>query len=373
MTSHRTLQGAAKPLTLIREGIAITRSALGPSITLAVIVAGLCLAVFATAGRAAAAERSVGDRIDDAGTRLITVQYTAPTGALDASLVGRVAALSQVLWAVGLGPASDAGNAALDGGGDAVPARTVFGQPPDELVVVAGRWPHSGEAVVTAGSQRAVGLMQPAGAILFRATAIPVVGLIHPAGLLTALAPYILVAPATDDTDVTTLYALVDRAANIAAARDSIRQLLGVDNSGQVDVSSSSVLAELGVAISGELGSTQRALSAGVLAAGILIIALSTYAAVAARKRDFGRRRALGASRGAIVGLVLVQVCIPAVGGAIVGTVAGWIITNILGASPGWQFNFAVPVLAICAAVVAVVPVSYIAARRDPVRILRVP
>lgn len=387
MSTHRQLAGEPRPTTLLREGIAVTRSALGASITLAVIVAGLCVAVFATAGRAAAAERQVADRIEQTGTRLITVQYTAPTGTFDPQLVDRAAALTQVSWAFGLGPASDAGLALMDGQGRAVPARSVHGSPPPDLPVTVGRWPAPGEAVVTPTSQLSTGLINPAGAILYRDQPVAVVGQVDPIGTLTALAPYILVNPARigppgttdgtiagdDTTGITTLYVLADRAANVLAVQDSLRQLTGTDDTTTFTITASQTLADLGIAISGELGTAGRAQAIGVLGAGVLIIALSTYAAVSSRKRDFGRRRALGASRGAIIGLVLTQVAIPALAGAVLGTGAGWLVTRVIGATPGWQFALAVAVLAVTAALAAAVPVSWAAARRDPVRILRIP
>lgn len=387
MSTHRELTGEARPATLIREGIAIARSALGASITLAVIVGGLCVAVFATAGRGAAAERQVAQRIEQAGTRLITVQYTAPTGALDPQLVTRASALSQVSWAFGLGPASDASLALLDGQGQAVPARSIYGTAPPDLPVATGRWPAPGEAVVSPASQVATGLIDPAGTILYRDQPTPVVGQVAPTGILADLAPYILVNPAPGQTanigsgvgvgqdavGITTLYVLADRASNVLAVKDSIHQLLGINDQSIVTITASQTLADLGIAISGELGSSGRAQSIGVLAAGIAIIALSTYAAVAARKRDFGRRRALGAGRGAIIGLVLVQVAVPAFTGALVGTAAGWILTKVIGATPSLPFTIAVGVLAVTAALVAAIPVSWAAARRDPVRILRIP
>lgn len=382
MSNHRQLAGEPRPTTLLREGLAVTRSALGASITLAVIVAGLCIAVFATAGRAAAAERQVADRIEQTGTRLVTVQYTAPTGTFDPQLVTRAAALSQVSWAFGLGPASDAGLALMDGQGRAVPARSVYGSPPPDLPVTVGRWPAPGEAVVTATSQVSTGLTHPAGAILYRDQPVAVVGQVDPTGTLTALEPYILVNPATtevpgatgsDTAGVTTLYVLADRAADVLAVQDSLQQLIGIDNTTTFTITASQTLADLGIAISGELGTAGRAQSVGVLGAGVLVIALSTYAAVSSRKRDFGRRRALGASRGAIIGLVLTQVAIPALAGAVVGTAAGWLFTQIIGATPSWTFALAVAVLAVTAALAAAVPVSWAAARRDPVRILRIP
>lgn len=374
MSAHRhaPLTGHASAATLLREGLAVARSALGAGILLGLIVAGLCTAVFATAGRAAAAEHAVATRIDQAGTRLITVQYTAPVGGFDTATVDRLAALSQADWVFGLGPGADSSNDALGPDAPRIPTRAVFGQPPKDLSVVTGRWPRAGEAVVTADSRVAAGLLQPAGALRVGARTFAVVGEVRVGDLLPDLDSYALVGPAESDALVTTIYLLADRASDVPALGQAVQQLLGVTDPRVFAITSADVLSELDAAVKGELGASGRAISGGVLAAGMAAIALATLAAVSARRRDFGRRRALGASRGAVVGLVITQVAAPALIGAVVGTAAGVVMTHALANTPGTAFIIAVPVLAATAALVAATPIAYLAARRDPVRILRV-
>lgn len=107
-----------------------------------------------------------------------------------------------------------------------------------------------------------------------------------------------------------------------------------------------------------------------VLGVGLVIVSVSTYGAVAGRRRDFGRRRALGASRSAIVVLVLVQTAVVACAGAALGVGVGLWATWSL---PSATLVTGVALRAVLVALLGAVPPALIAALRDPVRILRVP
>ncbi len=112
----------------------------------------------------------------------------------------------------------------------------------------------------------------------------------------------------------------------------------------------------------------------GVLAAGLLLVALTLIGAVSQRRRDFGRRRALRASRSTVVALVLLQTSAAALVGVAAGGVAGLVLVNRLaGSLPSPGFTFGVVVLTLLTALLAAVPPAVLAAYRDPVRILRVP
>ncbi|MGH8874232.1 MAG: FtsX-like permease family protein [Acidimicrobiia bacterium] len=110
------------------------------------------------------------------------------------------------------------------------------------------------------------------------------------------------------------------------------------------------------------------------MGAGLALTALTIYAAVTTRRRDFGRRRALGASRPDIMILILAQSLTVALVGATGGIVAGTILVQrAVAAAPDAGFALAVGVLAVAVAAVAALGPAVVAAYRDPVRILRVP
>ncbi|MFF1530922.1 FtsX-like permease family protein [Cellulomonas sp. NPDC058312] len=101
---------------------------------------------------------------------------------------------------------------------------------------------------------------------------------------------------------------------------------------------------------------------------------LTTAAGVAGRRRDLGRQRALGASRSAIVALVVLQSAVAGAAGAVAGTAAGTLLVlQTSGRVLPWGFAAGVVVLSGVVGVVGAVPSAVLAARRDPVRILRVP
>ena len=92
------------------------------------------------------------------------------------------------------------------------------------------------------------------------------------------------------------------------------------------------------------------------------------------RRKDFGRRRALGAAQGLIVGLLLTQMAVLSIMGAIVGSVAAAIGLAVTGDPlPGLDFFVAVSVLAIGVGLLAALLPAVAAARRDSVQELRVP
>lgn len=92
------------------------------------------------------------------------------------------------------------------------------------------------------------------------------------------------------------------------------------------------------------------------------------------RRNDFGRRRALGASQGLIVGLLLTQVAVLSAIGAIIGCAAAAIGLAATGDPlPGLDFFAAVAALAVAVGAVAAAIPAVAAARRDPLTELRVP
>jgi putative ABC transport system permease protein len=92
------------------------------------------------------------------------------------------------------------------------------------------------------------------------------------------------------------------------------------------------------------------------------------------RRKDFGRRRALGATRALIVCLVLTQTLGLAAGGAVLGTAIATLVLSFDGDPlPGIAFTSGICVLAIAVSLVAAVVPATFASRRDPIRELRVP
>ena len=133
-------------------------------------------------------------------------------------------------------------------------------------------------------------------------------------------------------------------------------------------------MVNLRAAIGGELSRQRRGVVLGLIAAVTAATLLNVWGMVLLRRKDFGRRRALGATRLTIVLLIVMQVLIVAVVGAVAGALAGmgWLAFN--GDSrPALSYAGALCVALVAAAAgAAAVPAAY-AARRDPIAELRVP
>jgi putative ABC transport system permease protein len=127
-------------------------------------------------------------------------------------------------------------------------------------------------------------------------------------------------------------------------------------------------------AVAGELGRFGRRLVLAALAVGLILVTIMVYGSVTLRRQDFGRRRALGASRTTIITLVVVEKTMIAVCGAAVGLIGGGIMVwRLTGGLPNTPFLVAVSILAVLAVALATIAPAMIAAYRDPVRVLRVP
>jgi putative ABC transport system permease protein len=153
-----------------------------------------------------------------------------------------------------------------------------------------------------------------------------------------------------------------------------VQSVLAVDDPTKIKVTTSESLATLRALVQGQLGSFGRSLVIVIFALTAVLVAAILYGLVMLRRRDFGRRRALGASRGLIVGLLLTQTAFLSLIGASAGTVIALISLKVTGDPlPGLEFLIALDVLAIVVGVLAALVPAIVASRRDPLKELRVP
>ena len=90
--------------------------------------------------------------------------------------------------------------------------------------------------------------------------------------------------------------------------------------------------------------------------------------------RDLGRRRALGANRPTIIGLITTQTLLTALTGATLGSaLTNLVLTQTNNTPAPLPFTTAIIILATLTATLAALPPDTIAAHRDPVTVLRVP
>jgi putative ABC transport system permease protein len=361
--------------TLLGETTRMAAAQPAASMIAGLIIAAVCGVILTTTGRTVQAEQDVLSQIDDAGTRSITITDAHGTAGLTASAIPRVSRLSQVDWALGLGVADDVQNAAVGEGGTRTPSRVVHGQLPLE-VSTTGRPPAAGEALVGSEAMQTLGLDMPAGGVHDGSeNPIAIVGSFDASEPLEFLNSGLLVAAAPDsDAAIRSVQVLATSPENVENLTGAVIAVLDPADTTALSVTTSQALADVRAAVAGELGQYSRTLALTVLAIGLVLVTLTIYGAVTLRRQDFGRRRALGASRSNIVMIVALQHLIIGILGAAIGTLAGAVMVwRWTGAMPRLAFTLAVAILAILASVAAALLPAFVAAWRQPVRVLRVP
>jgi putative ABC transport system permease protein len=362
-------------MRLFAEAARVARAQPVASTVTMLIVAAVCGVILSTTGQTIQAENAVLSRIDDAGTRSITVADTEGRAGMDPDSVRRIEGLSGVEWVVGLGPASDVRAAGI-AGGEPVAIRPIYGTIPS--LVAFSDWDRvPGTALVGPGAQSILGLRVPAGGVESSdGSSYAVVGWFDASVPLEHLNRSLLTAPDPGAVSpvVRTIHVLAQRPDQVAALADAVVAVVGPADPSSLGVQTSESLAQIRAAVAGELGTYGRRLVLMVLGAGLALVVLNMYGAVTTRRRDFGRRRALGAGRGTIIALVTMQTAITGLLGAALGTAIGTaVVWRLTDQPPDPAFAVAVAVLAVIATIAAALPPAVVAAHRDPVKVLRVP
>lgn len=356
-------------MKLVAEAVRSALSQPVASAVVALIIGGVCAAILSTTGQTVAAEQEVLARIDEAGTRSIVITDTGGSG-IASDAVARIERIAGVEWTIGLGPATDVRTVGNPGGPPAA-VRQLYGNLPPQVVTDTARLA-AGEAIVGAQAQKTLGMIEPFGGVSGNTT-FAVVGGFAAADPLRFLNTGLL-AGGEDVGTLRSIHVLVADPSLVAPVSRAALMVLAAEDPTGIAVETSQTLAEVRAAVQGELGRFGRQIVSLVLTAGLVLTALSVYGAVTSRRKDFGRRRALGASRGFIVLLVATQTGIAAVVGGVLGTtISVLVLANTTDTLPDPAFSVAVIILAVLAAIGASIPSAVVAAYRDPVRVLRVP
>lgn len=370
--SQRRPRGPSSPLAVLAEGRRIAGSQPVLSLALTIISAGVVLVTLSTTGQTVGAERAVLARFDDAGTRAIQLVDNRAVPLVDHDELSAITRLDAVSWAIGLGPIEDVRPAGLPGA-DAVPARRLVGDSPD----LDYRQPDTADtvALVGAASQRALGLVAAAGVVeSVTARQYPVGGSFTATGALSDLAGSVLLVGGDPSTGLRRVTIEVTDAGSVQPVADALRALVGPPGPDGVEIEVSADLVLARDVVRGEFAGYGRGILTQALASGLALMIVAVLAGVNARRRDFGRRRALGASRGQLFGIVIAQSLWSSVPGVVVGAAVGSLAVRWLaGTWPGWQFPVAVALLTTMSAAAAAAVPAAVAAWRDPVSALRVP
>lgn len=376
-----------KLAALLREAIASAWGTKVASIVSIMMIAGMVVAVLLTNGRTIGAQQGVIDTLDDAGTRAVVVRAQEGSG-LDTSTLARLEGVSSIAWLGGFGTATDTTNTLVPGS-TKVPLRLGFGLDLASLGITAPSLPGTAYASPTAleqlGMDAAAGSVTTAEGIDYS-----IGGLLEVPEHLEFLEPLIIVptepqpVPTLDDAatspqvlrgdELAILVAIADDAAHVAAVTDIVRGVIDISDPQRVTFETSQQLAQLRELIDAQLGGAGWALVIAIFGLTAVLVAAILYALVMMRRKDFGRRRALGASQGLIVGLVLLQVAVLGIVGVLLGAAISFTALAAGGdPQPPLTYYGALMILAAVTATVAALVPAAAAARRDPARELRVP
>lgn len=372
---------------LVREAVAAAWGTKVASAVSIVMVAGMVIAVLLTTGRTVGAQQGVVETLDDAGTRAVVVRAQEGSG-LDTSALARLDGVSSIAWLGGFGSAVDATNSMLPGG-TKVPIRVGFGLDLATLGVTEPGVP--GAAYASAAALEQLGMESAAGAVTTAdGLDYSIGGRIEVPEHLAFLEPLIVVpvepqhAPTLDGRatsaqvlrgeSLAVLVAIADDASHVAAVTDAVQGVLDIVDPQLATIETSEQLAQLRELVDAQLGGAGRALVIAIFGLTAVLVAAILYALVMMRRKDFGRRRALGASQGLIVGLVLTQVAALGCVGALLGGAVSFTAMAVGGdPQPPPAYYAAIMILAAVTATIAALVPAAAAARRDPARELRVP
>lgn len=359
---------------LLREAMRSMLAQRVPAVMVATLAAAMCVSALLTVGRTAAGEDRVASRMEQAGARHLRVIDAKNKEFLTPGLVQAIAGLSTVDRALGFGLPADVTNSAIGRGGTPVPAWVGYGHLGDAVELTAGRWPGPGEAIASENAVRQLGMAQPAGAVLGtgRPGGVPVVGAYQARSPYDALQAGVLIrGDASGRPHV--LDIVVATAGSAGATQRGVLLLLNRADPTDLAIESPTTLADVQREVLGDLGETNASLLWLVLCLGAGLIAVVVLSDVLLRRSDLGRRRALGAPRWALVALVTLRTVYCSIAGTVVGTAVGSALLARDDQAPGVDFVAGTAILAVLAAGIAALPPAMVAARQDPVRVLRTP
>ncbi len=338
-----------------------------------VLCAAICAITVLTVGRTAAAETQVMSTIDDAGSRVLVISDRKDAGLITPAVVETLNGLNTIHQAIGIDSPFDVVNGPLGSGSEKVPAWRVLGSIDGAVELVSGRLPRPGEAIVADAPQATLGLDWPLGVVSDQDGAeYPVVG-----GFV-ARPPFqqfdkgiLIVADAGQTADSVSI--VISSVHTARATERAAVAILGPRSLDEIAVESPTALADLQRAVGGDLGSYGRGTLFLTLGAGAVLIAVVLLAEVLLRRRDLGRRRALGATRSGLLALVVTRTVLAATPGIVIGTGAGMVAAQLWAQRPSYEFAAGVGVLTLMTAAAAAVAPALLAAYRDPVGVLRTP
>ncbi|WP_460946129.1 ABC transporter permease [Okibacterium endophyticum] len=337
-------------------------------------IVGMILAVMLTTGRTVGAEQHVLGSIDSAGTRSIIVRADHGAG-ITASVLDRISSVEGVEWAAGFATTVDATNSEVRDG-TRVPTRIAYGHDLDRLGIPVSPSAAGQLGYASTNALEQLGLVDGVGAVtLTTGTNYGIAGPIDTPDFLTPFEPLVLM-PVTDweGTEAVGLIVVIAKTPELVApVADILGSVLAAEDPSQAQIHTSEALAQLRGLIQSQLGSFSRGLVLALMGLTGMLVAVLLYGLVMMRRKDFGRRRALGATRSLIVSLLLIQTAFLSIMGIVTGMMVAVVVLLVANDPlPGAAFSGALAVLTLLTTLIAALIPALIASRREPIRELRI-
>ncbi|MFF1877163.1 FtsX-like permease family protein [Leifsonia sp. NPDC058230] len=340
------------------------------------LTAGAAIAMsLISAGRSASLAEDVRARIESAEARTIVVQ-ASPADRLTAKTMRPIERVDGLESAVAFGQSTDVSNEALSGGA-AVPARRVWTSDWAALGVPAPTSESTSTAWADSSSVLRLGIAAfPAAVRSPSGSSIAIAGPTQVSLSLTEYANGVLIPTnrSRDSEPVTAIVIVAKSADDVQSLLRIVRTTLHNTSSSTIKIRTSSALVEVSGVVRSVLDSYGRNTLVGSFIGAAALVATLQIGVVLAQRRDFGRRRAIGATRFMIAGLVIGHTVTSTGIGILFGFLGSWIyLTATSAAAPPPDLCVAFAVLLLAATgFLAVIPAS-LAARLNPATEMRVP
>lgn len=344
-----------------RESWEIARSQPITSLVIVGVVCAIMVVVLLTTGRTVAGEEAIIASMDTAGTRSVTIRID-PKEEISPEVVADLQLLTDAEWVAGFGQITEAENVAVPGG-PRIGVRSAWGD-----VVPHDAFTSNEAVVLTESAVQTVGLTENIGGLIdIQGREYDVVGVID--------APFLgsLALQTGGEGPVVMVIIRASNARHVHAVQTAALGIIGAQDPASVSVETSSDLANLRMLVQGHIGEFSRNIIAIVFGITTIMTATMLSGLVVLHRKDFGRRRALGASRPMIMALVLGQVGICAAAGVVAGAVIAVATLSAMAARPpSVEFFVALGISTLGVALASALIPAVIASRRDPLTELRV-
>lgn len=361
---------------LVRESFASMVAYKAASILSVIIVAGMCLIVLLTAGKSEGMRTALTDSLDSAGARTLVFASTNGTP-FDAQAIDALTGLNTISELTAVGPANDV-QAVTDG--TKLPLRSLFTDTPGELGLQV--LPPSGSelsgtvAYMSAQAGKVIGAVDGTVAVQNSAgtTYSAAVGLRVPDALAFLEPLAVVPRPLAEAHNATAVVVTASDAAAVAPLVKTVTGILAGDNPQDLRVTTSQELADLAELLTGQFGVFEKSMVAGAMVLSAILVAAIQAGLMMIKRKDYGRRRALGASRALIMGLILGQAAFVSAAGILLGTLGAVLFLAGTGSPvPSLVYLTAVAFLTLITCLIASILPAIGAAYRDPIKELRVP